>query len=81
MRNLDRPVEILLAEDNPGDLRIIPVLLLTVSGDEVDYLKSFVLHATCCFAKPINLRQFINVIRFIEDFWLIIVKLPTRENR
>jgi len=26
--------------------------------------------------KPVDLVQFINVVRLIEDFWLTMVKLP-----
>ncbi len=63
------------------DLRRIPVVVLTVSRDEVDILKSYDLYANCYITKPINLEQFINVVRSIEDFWLTIVKLPPNINR
>jgi CheY-like chemotaxis protein len=57
-------------------LRRIPVVVLTVSKDEEDILKSYDLYANCYITKPINLEQFITVVRSIEDFWLTIVKLP-----
>jgi hypothetical protein len=34
------------------------------------------LHANCFITKPIDLNQFMKVVRSIEDFWLCIVKLP-----
>ena len=59
----------------PG-LRRIPVVILTISKAEEDVLKSYDLHANCYITKPIDLDQFIKVVRSIEDFWLTIVKLP-----
>jgi CheY-like chemotaxis protein len=69
-------LEVLAEIKADHNLRLIPVVILTVSGDEEDFLKSYDLHANCCIKKPIDLEQFINVIRSIEDFWLTIVKLP-----
>lgn len=54
----------------------IPVVILTISKDEEDVLKSYDLHANCFITKPIDLSQFLKVVRAIEDFWLTIVKLP-----
>ncbi len=58
------------------DLRRIPVVILTISKSEEDILKTYNLHANCYVTKPIDLDQFIRVVRSIEDFWLTIVKLP-----
>ena len=58
------------------DLKRIPVVILTISKDEEDILKTYILHANCYITKPIQLNQFIKVVKSIEDFWLTIVKLP-----
>ena len=58
------------------DLKSIPVVVLTVSKDEQDILKTYNHHANCYITKPINLDDFFNVLKSIEDFWLAIVKLP-----
>lgn len=58
------------------DLRRIPVVVLTTSEAEVDILKSYELHANCYITKPVDLEQFITVVKSIDDFWLTIVKLP-----
>jgi two-component system, chemotaxis family, response regulator Rcp1 len=58
------------------NLRRIPVVVLSVSTDEEDIRKSYDLYANCYITKPINLEQFITVVKSIEDFWLTIVKLP-----
>ena len=63
------------------DLKRIPVVVLTSSSAEVDILKSYNLHANCYITKPIDLVQFIKVIKSIEDFWLTIVKLPPCEGK
>lgn len=57
-------------------LKKIPVVVLTTSRDEVDIVKSYNLHANCFITKPVDLEQFIHVIKTTEDFWLTIVKLP-----
>jgi chemotaxis family two-component system response regulator Rcp1 len=60
-------------------LRRIPVVVLTTSSAETDILKTYDLHANCFITKPVDLDQFLRVIKSIEDFWLAIVKLPPRE--
>ncbi len=59
------------------ELRRIPVVILTVSGAEEDIVKTYNLHANCYIRKPIDLDQFIKVVKAIKDFWLSIVILPT----
>ena len=59
-----------------AQLRRIPVVILTTSKSEEDVMKTYGLHANCYITKPVDLEQFINVVRSIEDFWLGIVKLP-----
>jgi len=66
-----------LAEIKADDsLKRIPVVILTISKAEEDILKSYNLHANCFITKPIDLEQFMKVVKAIEDFWLTIVKLP-----
>lgn len=65
-------------EDLKGDpeLKRIPVVVVTTSEAEQDILKAYELHANCYVTKPVDLDQFVKVVRSIEDFWLTIVKLP-----
>lgn len=58
------------------DLKRIPVVVLTTSQAEEDILRTYDLHANCYVAKPVDLEQFLAVVRSIEDYWLAIVKLP-----
>jgi CheY-like chemotaxis protein len=58
------------------DLRRIPVVVLTTSKAEEDIFKAYDQHANCYITKPVDLDQFIAVVRSIENFWFTIVKLP-----
>lgn len=60
-------------------LRRIPVVVLTTSEADLDVLAAYDLHANCYINKPVDLEQFMRVIKSIEDFWLAIVKLPPPE--
>ena len=60
------------------DLKRIPVVILTTSQAEEDVLKTYDLHANCYVTKPVDLDQFIKVVKTIEDFWLTIVRLPVK---
>ena len=68
--------EVLAEIKEDPDLRRIPVVILTISQAEEDILKTYDLHANCYITKPVDLDQFIKVVKSIEDFWLTIVKLP-----
>ncbi len=66
-----------LAEIKKDDtLMRIPVVVLTISKDEEDIFRTYNLHANCYVTKPLDLDQFVMVVKSIEDFWLTIVKLP-----
>jgi two-component system, chemotaxis family, response regulator Rcp1 len=58
------------------DLRRIPVVILTTSRAEMDVLRTYNLHANCYIVKPVDLDQFIHVVKSIESFWLTAVMLP-----
>ena len=67
----------LLAEiKSDPNLRRIPVVILTTSKAEEDIIKSYDLHANCYITKPVDLDQFITVVKSVEEFWFTIVKLP-----
>lgn len=71
--------EVLAEIKNDDKLKHIPVVILTTSRDEQDVLKSYNLHANCYISKPVELDQFIRVVKSIEDFWLGIVVLPKND--
>ncbi len=57
-------------------LRLIPVVILTSSAEEMDIVKTYSLHANCYITKPVNMDQFIKIVNSIQDFWFTVVKLP-----
>jgi len=71
--------EVLGEVKQDASLKRIPVVILTVSEAEEDIIRSYDLHANCYVRKPIDLDQFMKVVRSIEDFWLTIVRLPPED--
>jgi len=57
-------------------LRRIPVVVLTTSKAEEDVLKAYDLNANCYVTKPVDLDQFMKVVKSVGCFRLSIVKLP-----
>ena len=68
--------EVLAEIKRDSKLRRIPVVILTTSRAEEDIVKTYDLHANCYITKPVDLEQFIAVVKYIDYFWLAIVKLP-----
>lgn len=68
--------EVLKEIKTDPSLRHIPVIIMTTSKAEQDILKAYDLNANCYIAKPVDLDQFLHIIRSIEDFWLTVVTLP-----
>ena len=57
-------------------LRNIPIVVLTTSRAEQDVLDAYEHHANCYITKPVDLEQFVEIVRSISQFWLSIVELP-----
>lgn len=88
--NAPRPDLVLLDLNLPGksghevlaeikadpELRRIPVVILTSSASEQDVLKSYNLNANCHITKPVDLNEFLALVRAIDAFWLDTVQLP-----
>ncbi len=70
--------EVLSEIKNDHRLKTIPVIVLTTSDADQDVWKAYDSGVNSYITKPVDLQQFIKVFHTIEDFWLTIVKLPTR---
>jgi len=68
--------EVLAEVKQDPDLKRIPVVVLTTSKAEEDILRTYDLHANCYVTKPVQLDEFLSVVKSIDDFWLTIVNLP-----
>jgi two-component system, chemotaxis family, response regulator Rcp1 len=73
--------EVLTELKSDPDLRAIPVVVLTTSRAEEDVLRAYQLQANCFITKPVDFRQFLDVVRSIENFWLTVVTLPPNGNQ
>jgi chemotaxis family two-component system response regulator Rcp1 len=60
------------------DLRRIPVVILTTSPSEDDILNAYDHHVNSYIRKPVDLDQFLAVLRAIDQYWLGSVALPPR---
>ena len=69
--------EVLEAIKSDPNLRRIPVMILSTSHANADLERAYDLHANCYIAKPIDLDEFLNVVRSIEQFWFNVVSLPS----
>lgn len=54
----------------------VPVVILTSSQADRDILKSYDLHANCFISKPVDVDEFLTVVRSTGEFWLTLVRLP-----
>jgi chemotaxis family two-component system response regulator Rcp1 len=68
--------EVLQEIKTDGELRRIPVVVLTTSKAEEDVLRTYDLHANCYVTKPVDLEKFMVVVKTIDSFWLTVVTLP-----
>ena len=69
-------LEVLKIIKNHEELKKIPVVILTTSEDERDILRSYEHHANCYITKPVELHNFLGVMKCLQSFWFEIVKLP-----
>jgi CheY-like chemotaxis protein len=58
------------------EFKRIPVVIMTGVEDRDEIRAAYNRHANCYVNKPVDLDEFIGVVRSIENFWLTIVKLP-----
>ena len=64
-------IEFLQVAKNDADLRRIPVVVLTTSEEQQDKVNSFDLGVAGYMAKPVDYRQFVEVLRSINTYWTI----------
>ena len=62
-----------------ASLRRIPIVVLTTSRAEEDIVKTYDLHVNCYISKPVDMHQFLEIIKSISNFWLTVVALPHEE--
>jgi len=73
-------IEVLQEIKSDDNLKYIPVVILTSSKADEDIFKTYNLHANCFITKPVDMIQFMHVVKSIEEFWFTIVKLPPKKS-
>ncbi|MEA3307815.1 MAG: response regulator [Elusimicrobiota bacterium] len=68
--------EVLKEVKEDPELKAIPIIVLTASKADEDAVKSYAHYANCFISKPVRMEEFNKIIREIEEFWFLIVKLP-----
>lgn len=69
--------EVLAEIKGNSELNAIPVIVLTTSQSEEDIIKSYKLQASCYVTKPIDLEQFVKIIKSLDEFWFSAVRYPS----
>ncbi len=61
------------------DLKSIPVVILTTSDQERDIIDAYKLGVNSYISKPVRIKDFIEVVRKLEEFWFTLSKLPSNK--
>lgn len=70
--------EVLAHIKDDDNLKTIPTVILTTSVAEVDIATSYELRANSYLSKPVQLDEFQNLVKSINDFWMTKAKLPPK---
>lgn len=69
-------IEVLQQIKQDGDLKTIPVIVLTVSRREEDVVRSYDLGVNTYIQKPVEFDNFMRVVSAIHEYWILIATLP-----
>ena len=68
--------EVLRAIKEDDDLRQIPVIILTTSGNEHDVTQSFQSGANSYVQKPVSFEELVASLKGLKEYWLDLSLLP-----
>jgi CheY-like chemotaxis protein len=73
--DLDMPetsgIELLRIVKADENLKLIPIVILTVSTDEEDIIETFNLSVGGYIIKPVDYRKFVEAVRTIHLYWTL----------
>ncbi len=70
-------LEVLRAMRADPRTRMLPVVVLTSSTEERDILASYQLGANSYICKPVDCDQFVDAIRQLSLYWLVLNQAPS----
>lgn len=59
-------------------LKLIPVIMLTTSDLEKDIVDSYNLGVNAYISKPVRIKDFMEAVNKLEDFWLLLNIMPPK---
>ncbi len=69
-------MEVLQQIKKDESLKLIPVIVMTVSQREEDIVKSYNLGVNTYIQKPVEFETFMKVVNAIQEYWILIATLP-----
>lgn len=69
-------IEVLRQIRSDPKLKLIPVIMVTSSSEERDIIESYNLGANSYVVKPVDIIQFIEAIKNLGQYWVVINKPP-----
>jgi len=69
-------LEVLAAIKGDPALRRIPAVVFSSSQAREAVVEAYNLNANSYITKPVELADYIRVVKGVEEFWLTVVKLP-----
>ncbi len=61
--------------------KLIPVIMVTSSGEEKDLVESYKLGANSYVVKPIDVVQFLDAIKVLGQYWAVINQPPPSKSK
>jgi two-component system, chemotaxis family, response regulator Rcp1 len=58
-------------------LRRIPVIVLSTSDADEDVLRAYKLKANSYISKPVQLSDYVRIVKSLREFWFTVVNLPS----
>jgi CheY-like chemotaxis protein len=69
-------LEVLAQIKSDENLKMIPVVVLTSSREEIDMVASYKLGVNGYVVKPVDFHEFVNAIKELGIFWAVINEPP-----
>lgn len=71
-------LEVLKSVRSDERTKLLPVVILTSSGEERDMIEGYALGANSYIRKPVDFEQFLDAVKELGLYWLVINQVPRR---